>query len=236
MKLRFLIAIAVVLSGPVIPDLLTTTTLADGAIHTLSAKERKAGWGLLFNGKDLAGWRSFGKPAAPSQGWSIKDGVLTCIAGGKGGDLVSDRAFDDFELSWEWSLPAKANNGIKYFILEERGQPVGHEYQMVDDSTMPDIRHKTGSFYEVLPARNTHVKPSGEWNHSRVIVQGQHVEHWLNGDKVLGYELGTPEVMRGVANSKFKSVAGFGTKVHGHILLTYHQDEASFRNVKIRVP
>jgi len=203
--------------------------------NTLTADEKSAGWSLLFDGKSLHGWRNFGKPTPPSQGWSVENGVLKCIAGGKGGDLISERAFEEFELSWEWSIPAKANNGLKYFILEERGQAIGHEYQMIDDQTAPHRKHATASFYDVLPPSSpTHPKPFGEWNHSRVVVRGQRVEHWLNGERVLTYELGSPELQQAVAASKFKSVAKFGTRVRGHIVLTYHNDEASYRNVKIR--
>lgn len=213
---------------------LTARVQAAQPLNTLTDAERKAGWTLLFDGASLKGWRSFGKPTPPTQGWLIANGVLTCIAGGKGGDILTDGTYDDFELSWEWRIPAKANNGVKYFILEERKQPIGHEYQMIDDTTAPERKHFTASFYDVLPPGPTHPKPFGEWNHSRIVVKGMKVEHWLNGDKVLEYELGSPATMAGIAASKFKSVAKFGTKVRGHILLTYHNDEASYRNIKIR--
>lgn len=204
------------------------------AANSLTSKEKADGWTLLFDGQSLRGWRQFGKPVPPTKGWTIDQGILKCIAGGKGGDLISEQAFEQFELSWEWSIPPKANNGVKYFILEERGQPIGHEYQMIDDSTAPDRKHFTASFYDVLPPGETQPKPFGEWNHSRIVVRGQHVEHWLNGSKVLSYELGSAELLKAVAASKFKSVARFGTRVKGHIVLTYHNDEANYRNIKIR--
>src|SRR5207302_7387734 len=125
--------------------------------------------------------------------------------------------------------------GVKYFISEERAQAVGHEYQMIDDASVKNPKYSTASFYDVLPPKaDKPLKPPGEINHSRVIVQGNHVEHWLNGAKVLEYELGSEQVKAGVAKSKFKDVPGFGTKMKGHILLTEHHDEACFRNVKIR--
>ena len=211
-------------------------TAADAPLNSLTEAEKKAGWKLLFDGQSLAGWRGFKKPGPPASGWVVKDGVLTCIAGGKGGDLITDKPFDNFEFSWEWAMPAKANNGIKYFIVEERGA-VGHEYQMIDDSLVKGhAESSTASFYLVVApdAAKKKVKPFGEWNHSRVLVQGNHVEHWLNGEKVVEYECGSEAILAQVAKTKFKTTEGFGKKVRGHILLTYHNDEASFRNLKLR--
>ncbi|MEW6156045.1 MAG: DUF1080 domain-containing protein [Verrucomicrobiota bacterium] len=211
---------------------------ADPSAHNqLSSAEKEAGWRLLFDGKSTQGWRSFKKSTFPEKGWKVVDGCLKKIAGERGGDIVTDETFGDFEFQWEWKIPPKANNGIKYFITEERGQPIGHEYQMIDDTLSKDGEHATASFYDVLPPRpGTQPKSPGEWNHSRIVVQGQHVEHWLNGAKVLEYELGSDAVKAAVAKSKFKDVPGFGTKLKGHILLTDHNDEAWFRNLKIRVP
>ena len=173
----------------------------------------------------------------PETGWIVQDGELQLEAGSKAGDIITTEKFSDFELTWEWKLPEGANNGIKYYILEERGEAIGHEYQMIDpkggDATNP--KHKTASFYDVLPPTiEPPQKPAGEWNHSRVIVQANHVEHWLNGTKVLEYELGSESVLKAVQNSKFKAVKGFGQKQNGHILLTYHNDPVSYRNIKIR--
>ena len=214
-----------------------TTRLGAGAAepNQLTAEEKAAGWKLLFDGQSTRGWHGFKKPTFPEKGWVVEDGWLKCVAKGRGGDIVSLEAFTDFELSWEWRLPPKANNGLKYFITEERAQAIGHEYQMIDDTVAPDAKHSTASFYDVLPPKaDKPLKLPGEINHSRILVQGNHVEHWLNGAKVLEYELGSDEVKAAVAQSKFKNVARFGTKIKGHILLTEHQDEASFRNIKIR--
>ncbi len=206
--------------------------------NQLTSAEKAAGWRLLFNGESLDGWRGFKKPAPPKTGWVVKDGVLTCLKGGKGGDLISIDEFDDFELSWEWNMPPKSNNGVKYFITESRGSAVGHEYQMIDDTlTHGDARSSTGSFYLVVaPDPAKEVKPFGQWNHSRVIVRGNHVEHWLNGRQVLAYELGSPTILAQVAQTKFKDAPGFGMKIRGHLLLTYHNDECSYRSIKVRVP
>jgi len=203
--------------------------------NTLTPAEQAAGWKLLFDGRTTSGWRGFNKPAFPDQGWIVEDGALKKVAGVRGGDILTAETFDDFELSWEWRIPPGANNGVKYFITEARGSAVGHEYQMTDDTRVKDPKGSTASFYDVLPPKLGKRPPRiGEWNASRIVVQGNHVEHWLNGDQVLEYELGSPEVLAAVAKSKFKSVNGFGAKLRGHLLLTDHNDEAWFRNLKIR--
>jgi hypothetical protein len=216
--------------------LLTAVTVqaADEA-NRLSAEEKAAGWRLLFDGKTTDGWRSFKKTTFPSRGWVVEDGILKKQANVIGGDIITKDTFDNFHFQWDWRIPEKANNGIKYFITEERAEAIGHEYQMIDEATVKVKKDSTASFYDVLPPSDEKpLKPPGEWNHSRVLVQGDHVEHWLNGKKVLAYELGSEEVKAAVQKSKFKNVKDFATHIKGHILLTDHRDEAWFRNIKIR--
>ena len=192
-------------------------------------------WKPLFDGKTTAGWRGYGGAAFPKQGWAVEDGCLKKIAGERGGNIVTEAEFNDLELEWEWKLPPKANNGVKYLVTETRPSAPGPEYQMVDDSTVSDPRSKTATFYDVLPLSvKSPVKPPGEWNTSRILVRGNHVEHWLNGLKVLEYELGSAEVKSAVAKTKFKDEPGFGEKIKGRIMLTDHGDEAWFRNIRIR--
>ena len=224
MSMRELLAATVILCG---------VMCASGG--ELTAEQKAEGWKLLFDGKSTAGWRSFKKQTFPDKGWVVEDGCLKKVAGVQGGDIITTNTFGDFELSWEWRIPAKANNGIKYFITEERGGPIGHEYQMIDDATVKNAKQKTAAFYDVLPT-DEYKAPNepGEWNQSRVLVKGNRVEHWLNGTKVLEYELGSEKVKTAVAASKFKDVKGFGEKLRGHILLTDHKDEAWFRNITIR--
>jgi hypothetical protein len=207
--------------------------------NTLTPAEQSEGWKLLFDGKTTKGWRGFKKDSFPQKGWEIHDGILQCVANARGGDIITDELFDNFELSWEWMVPKGANNGVKYFITEDRAQATGHEYQMIDDPNSGESKdggkHSTAAFYDVLPpSKDKPAKPAGEWNQSRVLVKGNHVEHWLNGQKVLEYELGSPEVMEAIAHSKFKGVPRFGTHIKGHILLTEHHDQANYRNIKIR--
>ena len=199
---------------------------------------RGAGWESLFDGKTTQGWRNFGKPSFPQQGWRVEDKCLVHASKGGGGDIISERSFQEFDLRWEWKVAEGANSGLKYFILEERGKAIGHEYQMIDDARHSDALtgplHQTAAFYDVLPPTAIATKPAGSWNSSRILVRGNDVEHWLNGKRVLHYTLGSPEVLAGVQRSKFKAVERFGTSVSGHILLQDHGDEVWFRNIKIR--
>ncbi len=206
------------------------------APNQLTAAEQKEGWRLLFDGVSLKGWRGYRKPAAPDHGWVVENGILKCVANGHGGDIVTVDEFTNFDLQWDWSVPARANNGIKYLVTEARPSAPGHEYQMIDDAIVAENpRQSTASFYDVLPPDpEKPLNPVGEWNHSRVLVEGNHVEHWLNGKKVLEYELGSPELKAAIAQSKFKKAPGFADKIKGPILLTEHHDEASYRNIKIR--
>lgn len=209
--------------------------------NTLTAEEKAAGWKLLFDGHSLAGWRAYGSQAKPADGWKVEDGLLKKLKGVRGGDIVTEQKFGDFEFSWEWRIDVGGNNGVKYLVTEERKGAPGHEYQLIDDERHPDgklgPKRQTASFYEVLsPSADKPLKPPGDWNQSRIVIRGNHVEHWLNGAKVLEYTLGSPEVKAGIATSKFKNAPGFGEKIEGHLMLTDHQDECWFRNLKIRVP
>lgn len=211
-----------------------SATAADAPPNTLTPEEQAAGWRLLFDGTNTTAWRGFGKETFPAQGWVVENGWLKKVERVRGGDLLSREQFTDFELSWEWRIPRGANNGVKYFIVEKRGG-IGHEYQMIDDAQRGPNKGSTAAFYDVLPPKaHAPVKLAPESNRSLLRVSGKRVEHWLNGEKVLEYECGSPEVLAGVAASKFKSVKGFGQKVTGPILLTDHGSECAYRNIKIR--
>jgi quercetin dioxygenase-like cupin family protein len=208
--------------------------------NALTPEERAAGWTLLFDGKTTAGWRGFQKPAFPADGWAVEDGALKCL-GRKGGDILTTETFLDFELAWEWRLSPKANTGIKYFVNEKRGNTtgaIGHEYQIIDDAGYDveplSAKQKTGGWYDVIPPKTIPTRPIGEWNQSRVIVRGTHVEHWLNGTLVVSYDTNSAESAAGIAASKFKDVAGYADKIPTPILLQDHNTVAWFRNLKIR--
>ena len=215
--------------------------------NTLTPAERAAGWRLLFDGKSTNGWRGFKQDAFPARGWAVADGCLKKVATGTGdslgsGDIVTADTFGDFDLRFEWRISPGGNSGVKYFVTEERSGPIAHEYQVLDDAGHPDAKvgtHRQASaFYDVLPPSPAAkaLAPVGEFNQGRVLVRGNHVEHWLNGAKVLEYELGSPALQAAIAKSKFKDVAGFGTKIPGRILLQDHGDEVCYRNVKIQAP
>jgi len=207
--------------------------------------ERKepGGWTSLFDGKTLNGWRGYKKPDASDTRWKVEDGLLTVSASGAGDthgqrDLITDATFRQFDLRWEWKISQGGNSGVKYFVLEDMPDAIGHEFQMIDDERHPDAKigphRQTAAFYDVFPASNRPMKPAGEWNTSEVTVRGNHVEHWLNGTRVLQYELDSPELKAGIAKSKFKNVARFGTLQDGHILVQDHGDQVWFRKIEIK--
>jgi hypothetical protein len=223
--------------------LLAASSLRASPPNELTPAEKSAGWRLLFDGKTTAGWRGFNKTEFPSQRWVVRDGALVVLGAGTGdshggGDIVTTEKFSDFDLRWEWRVAPGANSGLKYLVDEKRGEPIAHEYQILDDDKHPDAKvgphRQAAAFYDVLPpAKDKPLKPVGEWNRSRVLVKGNHVEHWLNGRKVLEYELGSPEIKAAIAKSKFKDVVGFEAKLTGPILLQDHGDEVAYRSIKI---
>jgi len=219
-------------------SLTACAALSFAADNQLTRAEKSAGWQLLFDGHSMNGWRPYAKK--PAGGWEVVDGTLHAIAKVKGSELITEKKFKDFELAWDWKVPPAGNNGVKYFVTEARPHSPGPEYQMIDDDGHPDGKrggrlHQTAAFYDILPpAADKPVHAPGEWNHSRIVARGNHVEHWLNGRKVLEFELDSPEVKAGIAKSKFKNERGFGEHIEGHIMLTYHQDNCWYKNIKIR--
>jgi 3-keto-disaccharide hydrolase/methane monooxygenase PmoA-like len=226
------------------------------APNELTAAERAAGWRLLFDGRTLKGWRGLGRDTIPTAHWVVADGAIKKLpsgiiaerAGGlppvAGGDLMSVNAYRDFELTWEWKVAPGANSGLKYNVSEEMSTSLakyaalGFEYQMLDDDRHADAEnpsHRAGALYDLIaPNERKRLRPVGEWNQSTLIFHGNHGEHWLNGQKVVEYDLGTARMDSLLAASKYRSISGFGNRRKGHIVLQDHGDEVYFRNVKLR--
>ncbi|RAJ99742.1 uncharacterized protein DUF1080 [Larkinella arboricola] len=199
-------------------------------------------WIWLFNGTTTDQWVSAKSDQFPKEGWAVENKVLITNKGGKrGGDLLSRRKFANFDLRFEFKLTPGANTGLKYFVKKyPDGALLGCEYQLIDDMGNKDIaadkddKRRTAGLYELFAPSQRKLKPIGQWNEGRIVVNGTHVEHWLNGTKVLEYERGDARFMAAKAQSKFKAVDDFGTIKEGHLLLQDHGDEAAFRNIRIR--
>jgi len=210
---------------------LFSSLLAEPAAPDANSRERS-----LFDGKTLSGWRGF-KTDAPGEGWKVVDGVL--ILQGKGGDLLTVDEFGDFDLSFEWRVTTAANSGIIYRVGlgETATYTTGPEYQVLDDVKAEDNKkhnHLAGSLYDLALAPDAKTKPVGEWNSGRVRVRGWHVEHWLNGEKVVDVDLATTEGKELIAASKFKDWKKFASLSRGHIALQDHGHEVGFRAIRVK--
>jgi hypothetical protein len=213
--------------------------------NTLTSEERAAGWRLLFDGQSTKGWRGFAKPVGTLNGWFVENGRLRHRpSSGQNsqntGDLITIDTFNDFDFTFDWVISVGGNSGVKYLVVENRDGPIAHEYQVIDDVKHPDAlvgpHRATGALYDVIAApANKPIKPAGQLNSGRIVVSGNHVEHWLNGVKIVEYELGAA-LKAAKAKSKFKDVVGWEDKLNGHILLQDHGDDVSFFNLKIRGP
>lgn len=209
-------------------------------INTLSEKEKKEGLRLLFNGKNLDGWRTFkGKEIT---GWKVINGVLnnSGVGSDHGGDIITREKFQNFDLSLEWKIAPRSNSGIFYHVNEKIGLAIyesGPEYQLIDDKGWPDkLRDDqySGANYGMYAPKNAVVKDVNEWNQARIIVNGTHVQHYLNGVKVVDYQLWDDEWKDLKENGKWKEYPYYGMALKGQIGLQDHGGLAQFRNIKIK--
>ncbi|NPA37026.1 MAG: DUF1080 domain-containing protein [Chlorobi bacterium] len=219
------------------------TTFAAGSqnLNTLTKKEKDEGWILLFNGINLDGWKKYN--GAEVTGWSVKDGVLrnSGVGSDHGGDIITKRQdFKDFELYLEWKINPKSNSGIFYHAKDgvaDRIYKSGIEYQLIDGEGWPGKLHEyqySGALYGMYPPAIHAVKPVGEWNVTRIIVKGNHIEHWLNGKKVVDCEMNSADWKERRAKSKWKGVDTWAASEDGGIGLQDHGGLTQFRNIKIR--
>ncbi len=209
--------------------------------NQLTAKEKRKGWILLFNGVDSEGWTTTNNKAVPA-GWIVKEGTLNILKGGKGGDIMTVNEYSNFDLYIDYKIEPACNSGVKYFFTKyEKGGNLGMEFQILDNELAEDNKlenHLSGSFYDVLAPTNPKppINSPGEWNTLRIVSKGKNVTHLLNGIKILSFTRGSKEFTDAVSKSKFsKTSPAFGTIDKGHIMLQEHGGVASFKNIKIKL-
>ena len=216
--------------------------------NSLTQTESEAGWRLLFDGVTTTGWKAYGDGEFPSGGWQVEDGLLRAGATGDStaprGDIVTVETFGDFELSFEFKITPVANSGVFYRVVETPGLgmwSVAPEFQVLDGPAyvgrddFDTTTHLTGDNYDLHVSSVRNTMPLGAWNHARIVMDGAHVEHWLNGDLTVEYELWTPEWEELVARSKFQPFEAYGRAEQGSIGLQDHDPgNVWYRNIKIR--
>ena len=230
------------------PEVLATPQV-NAIDNALSPREKADGWQLLWDGKTSEGWRGARLNTFPEKGWTIRDGVLTVEKGNggestNGGDIVTTKKYRNFMLSVDFQITQGANSGIKYFVDPDMnkgaGSAIGCEFQILDDLRHPDAKlgvkgnRKLGSLYDLIPAPEQKPFDINRFNTALVIVRGKHVEHWLNGVKLLEYDRDSQQWNALVAYSKYRDWPNFGNAAEGHILLQDHGDEVRFKNIKIK--
>ena len=214
--------------------------------NTLSAKEKKEGWKLLFDGTTTSGWRKF-KSDKIGAAWKVKDGALYLDATNKkdwqtgdGGDIVTEGVYENYELSIEWKIQACGNSGIIFNVQEGNYDYVWHtgpEFQVLDNACHPDakiIKHRAGDLYDLISCKVETVKPAGEWNEARILANKGNYSFWLNGTEVTSVNMNSPEWKTLIAGSKFKNMPDFGKFTKGRISLQDHGDQVWYRNIKIK--
>jgi hypothetical protein len=207
----------------------------------LNSKNR---WVNLFDGKSLKGWHNYNK-TGPVNSWAVIDGSLVCLGetpGATGGDIVTDKKYANFELAWSWKVAKGSNSGVMYHVVENpryhATYETGPEYQLIDDAGYPDKLEewqKAGADYAMhLPNNQKQLMPIGKWNTSKIIFNSGHVEHWLNGKKILEFQAWTDDWNNKKAEGKWKDYPDYGMAKTGHISLQDHGHKTYFKNIRIR--
>lgn len=209
------------------------------APNTLTDDQKKEGWMLLFNGTDLSGWRAYRNDTIDC--WDVQDGAIHCkdTTAHQRGDLVTVDQYDNFELAFEWKVSPGGNSGVIYRVSEENPAPYlsGPEYQVIDDTgykgDLTELQ-KAGADYDMYATSQKAAKPAGEWNTGKILMNGNHCEHWLNGVKVVEYEMNSDDWKARKAQSKWNEVKPYGQTVKGHIDLQEHGHEVWYRSIMVR--
>ncbi len=202
----------------------------------LTAAEQADGWQPLFDGRSLSGWRGY-KSTTPPAGWSAANGEL--VRNGAGGDLMTVEQYSDFELRLEWKISENGNSGIMYHVVtgDENPYESGPEFQILHNAGHKDGASpilSAGSNYAMHPPVKDVTRPVGQWNDIRLIVKGTHVEHWMNGVKLLEFEQFSPDWYARLQASKFSEMPPYGRHMRGHIVLQDHGNVVTYRNIKIK--
>lgn len=233
-----ILAVLVIMSAVV----LSSYTYVAGKDNTLTPSEIKTGWKLLFDGKSMKGWRTYQNKVSNS--WTVENGVFYCKGNetdksDKRSDMITDKEYENFDLSIDWRISPQGNSGILYMVTEEfpRSYLSGPEYQIIDDINFPqklEDWQKTGANYAMDPAPTATPNPAGQWNTTRIVVNKGHVQHWLNGKKLLDFQMWTDEWKKKKMEGKWKDAPGYGMSKKGHIGLQDHGSKAWFKNIKIK--
>jgi hypothetical protein len=206
-------------------------------LNYLSDAERADGFELLFDGHSMKGFKAYKQEGPPKQGWMVAEAALVHAKGSGGGDLLTEEQYADFDFRFQWRIDAGGNSGVIWHVLETETETymTGPEYQVLDDlGDKPDGKHSAGALYDLVPpAADKPVKPAGQWNDGRIVIQKGRVQHWLNGKLLLEVPCAGPEWLAMVQNSKFKDWP-FGKSATGHIALQDHGDGVAYRSLRIK--
>ncbi|MFN8345824.1 MAG: DUF1080 domain-containing protein [Spirosomataceae bacterium] len=207
---------------------------------------QKTGWTTLFDGKSTEALRGYKMDTFPEGVWVVKKGALTAVPKTQNVDLITKERFRDFELEYEWAVDTAANSGVFFHVQEKKAMESGNgnspnwlenfEIQVLDDKYFNDTAavRSAGSVYDLIKPKNKTLKPIGQFNQARLIHKAGHVEHWLNGVKVVEFEIGSPEMKAILAKSKFKNNPNFHTDTEGHLMFQHHGQRAYYRNIRVR--
>jgi hypothetical protein len=223
-------------------EVLTLYAIFGFLAFNAAALMAKPKWQILFAGKSTDAWRGFRKDHFPSKCWIIENESLKTIPGcdeAERVDLVTKEKYQNFELELEWRVAPGGNSGVIYLVSEDDDQTwkTGPEMQVLDDAKHADGKEpktSASALYGLVAPTNKVLHPAGRWNKARLIVHNGHVEHWLNGKKVLDYELGSDQLKHLIADSKFKDFPGFAQNRQGYVALQHHGEEAWYRKIRIR--